>query len=124
MTYNSLKIAPFLLLKQTKNAETFTGTAFKKIISGERGIRTPGPFGSTVFKTAAFDRSAISPAQKYVLKVCQKNYPGRNKYFFRKANFFPCVIYFLITRHGGHRETWRSSLCTSTFFRCVSVVIF
>ncbi len=32
--------------------------------SGERGIRTPGPFGSTVFKTAALDRSAISPAQK------------------------------------------------------------
>ena len=31
---------------------------------GERGIRTPGPFGSTVFKTAALDRSAISPAQK------------------------------------------------------------
>ena len=31
---------------------------------GERGIRTPGPFGSTVFKTAALDRSAISPRQK------------------------------------------------------------
>ena len=34
---------------------------------GERGIRTPGPLTqTTVFKTAAFDRSAISPAQKYV----------------------------------------------------------
>jgi hypothetical protein len=30
--------------------------------SGERGIRTPGSVtGTTVFKTAAFDRSAISP---------------------------------------------------------------
>jgi hypothetical protein len=29
---------------------------------GERGIRTPGSVtGTTVFKTAAFDRSAISP---------------------------------------------------------------
>ena len=32
------------------------------IFGGERGIRTPGPDeGSTVFKTAAFDRSASSP---------------------------------------------------------------
>ena len=37
---------------------------FDMLPSGERGIRTPGPFGSTVFKTAAFDRSAISPPQK------------------------------------------------------------
>jgi hypothetical protein len=35
-------------------------------VSGERGIRTPGPRErTTVFKTAAFDHSAISPlAQK------------------------------------------------------------
>lgn len=31
-------------------------------VGGERGIRTPGPLTrSTVFKTAAFDHSAISP---------------------------------------------------------------
>ena len=31
-------------------------------LCGERGIRTPGPLTrSTVFKTAAFDHSAISP---------------------------------------------------------------
>jgi hypothetical protein len=47
-----------------KNAETFTGTAFQQFIGGEGGIRTPGPFGSTVFKTAAIDHSATSPAQK------------------------------------------------------------
>jgi hypothetical protein len=45
---------------QIKNA--LRGVDFS--IGGERGIRTPGPFGSTVFKTAALDRSAISPAQK------------------------------------------------------------
>jgi hypothetical protein len=33
---------------------------------GEWGIRTRGPFDkSTVFKTAAIDHSANSPAQKY-----------------------------------------------------------
>src|SRR4051812_32958785 len=37
------------------------------IFSGERGIRTPGPFGSTVFKTASLNRSDISPRQKYIL---------------------------------------------------------
>ena len=37
-----------------------------RLICGERGIRTPGPRErTTVFKTAAFDHSAISPwAQK------------------------------------------------------------
>jgi hypothetical protein len=35
---------------------------------GERGIRTPGGFNtSTVFKTAAIDRSAISPGAKLTL---------------------------------------------------------
>ena len=35
---------------------------------GERGIRTPGGFNtSTVFKTAAIDRSAISPGAKLQL---------------------------------------------------------
>ncbi len=28
---------------------------------GGRGIRTPGPVGSTVFKTAALNHSAIPP---------------------------------------------------------------
>jgi hypothetical protein len=36
----------------------------------ERGIRTPGTLaGSTVFKTAAFDRSAISLGQSRTAKV-------------------------------------------------------
>ena len=36
------------------------------LFCGERGIRTPGPRKrTTVFKTAAFDHSAISPLQKY-----------------------------------------------------------
>ena len=34
---------------------------------GERGIRTPGPLKrTTVFKTAAFDHSAISPIKLYL----------------------------------------------------------
>ena len=34
-------------------------------LCGERGIRTPGALtDTTVFKTAAFDRSAISPGAK------------------------------------------------------------
>ncbi len=34
----------------------------RALVSGERGIRTPGPRkGTAVFKTAAFDHSAISP---------------------------------------------------------------
>ncbi len=34
----------------------------REILNGERGIRTPGTLaGSTVFKTAAIDHSAISP---------------------------------------------------------------
>ena len=39
-----------------------------RIENGEGEIRTHGPFGSTVFKTAAFGHSATSPEiwQKYV----------------------------------------------------------
>ena len=37
---------------------------------GERGIRTPGTLASsTVFKTAAFDHSAISPSGAKVLQI-------------------------------------------------------
>gem|GEM_PF-5376891 len=46
---------------------------FVLLFCGERGIRTPGPFGSTVFKTAALDRSAISPAQKYPYDLYLQN---------------------------------------------------
>jgi hypothetical protein len=39
---------------------------FDTSFGGEWGIRTRGPFDkSTVFKTAAIDHSANSPAQKY-----------------------------------------------------------
>lgn len=41
------------------------GEPFVFYSGGERGIRTPGPRKrTTVFKTAAFDHSAISPLQK------------------------------------------------------------
>ena len=48
---------------------------------GERGIRTPGTLASsTVFKTAAFDHSAISPS---AAKVLQFNF---------SANLFPVFL--------------------------------
>lgn len=44
-------------------------------LCGERGIRTPGTRkGSTVFKTAALDRSAISPNQWGAKIVYLMNY--------------------------------------------------
>ena len=44
-------------------------------VGGELGIRTPGGFNtSTVFKTAAIDRSANSPGAKVEhLGLCQPN---------------------------------------------------
>ena len=39
-------------------------SAFSLLHGGERGIRTPEPFGSMVFKTTAIDHSAISPSTK------------------------------------------------------------
>ncbi len=55
---------------------------------GERGIRTPGGcYTPTVFKTAAIDHSAISPAQKYknYFSTQQKN-TGNNE-FLQKLYF-------------------------------------
>ena len=45
----------------------------------ERGIRTPGPCGSTVFKTAAFDRSAISlfGMAKVAIQILQSKRYGK-----------------------------------------------
>ena len=38
-----------------------------EVVGGGRGIRTPGPLArTTVFKTAAFDHSAIPPGAKLV----------------------------------------------------------
>ena len=42
----------------------------------ERGIRTPEPFGSKVFKTSAFGHSAISPCVVYYKAAeyeCKRN---------------------------------------------------
>ncbi len=57
---NSPDLSNFLICKYKTQQKAPINWNF----GGERGIRTPGTFGSTVFKTAAFDRSAISPAQK------------------------------------------------------------
>jgi hypothetical protein len=52
--------------KTTVSSPIYSGFFFKSLnVGGERGIRTPGTVaGTTVFKTAAFDRSAISPGAK------------------------------------------------------------
>ncbi len=42
------------------------------IENGEGEIRTHGPFGSTVFKTAAFGHSATSPEIKLKAKHARK----------------------------------------------------
>ncbi len=51
--------------KGSEFAAFFIFSLFCLLCGGERGIRTPGARkGSTVFKTAAFDHSAISPLQR------------------------------------------------------------
>ena len=51
--------------KKPRNRDDFEVlTLFDFYSAEEEGFEPPEPCGSTVFKTAAFDRSAISPAQK------------------------------------------------------------
>jgi hypothetical protein len=55
--------------------------------SGEKGIRTPGPVArTTVFKTAAFDRSAISP---FVNGHKSNIFFFTRKYFIKKILTYP-----------------------------------
>jgi hypothetical protein len=42
-------------------------------LAEREGFEPPEAFTSTVFKTAAFDRSAISPAQKYMYRLYVPN---------------------------------------------------
>ena len=46
-----------------KNRNT-SFTSDSRRFAEKEGFEPPEPFGSTVFKTAAIDRSAISPLQK------------------------------------------------------------
>jgi hypothetical protein len=41
------------------------GRAARAYLAEREGFEPPEPFGSTVFKTAAFDRSATSPASAF-----------------------------------------------------------
>ena len=53
-------------------------------VKAEReGFEPPDLLQSTVFKTAAFDRSAISPAQKYVCRLNRQNLSN---------NIFNCLL--------------------------------
>jgi hypothetical protein len=54
------------------------------LLAEREGFEPPDLLQSTVFKTAAFDRSAISPRQKYIsTRNKQKNNP-KNFYKFLK----------------------------------------
>ena len=65
---------------------------------GERGIRTPGTLASsTVFKTAAFDHSAISPSGAKVLQI--KFTTNLFPHFFICTQWF----YFQIIRAANYR---------------------
>ena len=56
---------------------------FYSVNRGERGIRTPGPReGSTVFKTAAFDRSAISLTNEIYSVASSFSLMRLQKYYF------------------------------------------
>ena len=50
---------------QTKNPDTFK-SGFFEFCAEEEGFEPPVPYGTTVFKTAAFDHSAIPPGAKLV----------------------------------------------------------
>ena len=50
---------------QIKNPNLFKVRVLFCQMAEKEGFEPPVPFGTTVFKTAAFDRSAISPVQKY-----------------------------------------------------------
>ena len=59
---------------------------------GELGIRTPGPFNkSTVFKTAAIDRSANSPGTKVQIRAELTNLILS---FFNKEYFAGNLLYY------------------------------
>ena len=57
-----------LLIRKTKKPENTTISGFLNcfvlILAEREGFEPPDLLQSTVFKTAAFDRSAISPRQK------------------------------------------------------------
>ena len=55
---------------------------FNQINGGGRGIRTPGTLTrSTVFKTAAFNHSAIPPALRVQRVLCRKPQPISSQVF-------------------------------------------
>ena len=57
-------------------------------LAEREGFEPPVPRGTTVFKTAAFDHSAISPsdAKVEVFSFCQKYMPKKLRVFIRKKD--------------------------------------
>ena len=86
---NTCRCAPtFLFLPARLQAKLALTTKNKKApvrrlfsLCGEKGIRTPGPVArTTVFKTAAFDHSAISPGAKVVYLFLYKKIYAKTSY--------------------------------------------
>ncbi len=67
--------------------------AFAFQLAEKEGFEPPDLLQSTVFKTAAFDRSAISPVYRYHFLIASANIEG----FFRKKKLFyinyECIFY-------------------------------
>ena len=70
----------FYLLLGTKKRKPFPVLRFSDKAERE-GFEPPDLWQSTVFKTAALDRSAISPAQKYILSYNDPKNIKKNIWF-------------------------------------------
>lgn len=74
----------------------------------EEGFEPPVPCGTTVFKTAAFDRSAIPPARRYYFGTDWPNAARKDP---------PGITHRLPARYSA--SGIRFSMACSAFFRSV-----
>ena len=92
---------------------------------GERGIRTPGTLASsTVFKTAAFDHSAISPSGAKVLQI--KFLANLFSLFFNTAqyNYYQHIkLKFRTTLNFQAPDMQTKIVILQSFFRKIEIEI-
>jgi hypothetical protein len=95
-------------IQQAKYKNARLEQKLRRAKAEREGFEPPEACTSTVFKTAAFDRSAISPAQMYGLihtnqKINEKFYPDWQNSFCRPVNFYqePCSWPRFIFTVGG-----------------------
>ncbi len=73
----------FFAQKKTDESRFFLLYVLGFFIAEEEGFEPPEPFSSTVFKTAAIDRSAIPPMQRCELFLNYQNFCRKKIIFFR-----------------------------------------